>query len=350
MKIFVIGGISVSESAPGFVQNRDLLREALKTLGRDLVTRRHHLLLCSPYDDSADYYVAKGAAEAASEGKDVIVEFHYPASRKVTDAFSHLRKTLVPLQISAVTHPPPADESSKEAWNHAWLLAQLSAMEISNAVIALGGKLTGPMSFLLPLAEAKKKILLPFQFLDGAAAGCFERQRHVLTDRLHKEINALSDPDGIYRAADLLDRIAVDRPVKSSTGREQRFFISYAKARPKEADFVEMLLRRRNLIVFRDDRDLPPGSVVDVEINENIKRADIFIALWCSEYACSPWCFDEMEEALRRKAAGLIAIWLLRVDETRIVPKGARALLFYNVRSREELEGQIIKLLEEYPK
>jgi len=55
-----------------------------------------------------------------------------------------------------------------------------------------------------------------------------------------------------------------------------------------------------------------------------------------------------MEEALRRKAAGLIAIWLLRVDETRIVPKDARPLLFYNVRSREELEGQIIKLLEEY--
>ena len=60
------------------------------------------------------------------------------------------------------------------------------------------------MSFLLPLAEAKKKTLLPFQFLEGAAAGCFERQRHVLADRLHEELNALTDPSGIGRAADLL--------------------------------------------------------------------------------------------------------------------------------------------------
>jgi hypothetical protein len=348
MKIFVIGGVSLSESDTGFLQNRDVLQGAMNTLGRDLVTRGHDLLLCSPFEDSADYYVAKGAAAAASEGKAVIVEFHYPASRKVTDALSHLRKTLAPLQISAVTHPPPADENSKEAWNHAWLLAQLSAMEISNAVIAIGGKSTGPMSFLLPLAEAKKKTILPFQFLEGAAAVCFERQRHVLADQLHEELNALTDPGGIFRAADLLDRVAVDRPVKSLTDREPRFFISYAKARPKEADFVETLLRRRNLNVFRDDRDFLPGSVVDIEIDEYIKRADVFIALWCCEYACSPWCFDELEEALRRKAAGLITIWLFRVDETRIVPKDARELLSYRVRSREELEGQIIKLLEQY--
>jgi len=88
--------------------------------------------------------VAKGAAEAASSGKVVIVEFHYPASRKVTTAVTHLKKALAPLQISAVTHPPPAGESSKEAWNHACPLAQLSAMEASNAVIAIGGTLDGP--------------------------------------------------------------------------------------------------------------------------------------------------------------------------------------------------------------
>src|SRR5438552_16825000 len=194
MRTFVIGGVSLSESEAGFLHNRNVLRGTMKALGQDLITTGHDLLLCSPFKDSADYYVAKGAAEAASKGKGVIAEFHYPASRKVTEALSRLKKTLVPLQVSAVTHPPPADENCKEAWNHAWLLAQLSAMEASNAVIAIGGKLTGAMSFLLPLAEAKKKTLLPFQFLEGAAAACFERQRHVLADRLHEELNALTDP------------------------------------------------------------------------------------------------------------------------------------------------------------
>ena len=44
-----------------------------------------------------------------------------------------------------------------------------------------------------------------------------------------------------------------------------------------------MLLRRRNLNVFRDDRDFLPGAVVNTEIDEHIKRADVFIALWCGE-------------------------------------------------------------------
>jgi hypothetical protein len=259
-----------------------------------------------------------------------------------------LKETLAPLRVVAVTHPPPADENSKEAWSHAWLLAQLSAMEASHAVVAVGGKLSGPMSFLLPLAEARRKVLLPFRFLEGAAAGCFERQRYALADRLHEELNALSDPEGIGRAGDLLDRLAAERTVKPHAGREPKFFISYAKARPKEADFIEMILRRRNLIVFRDDRDFVPGSAVEAEIDNYIEQADVFIALWCNEYACSPWCFDELEEALRRNTAGLITIWLIRVDETRIVPKGARDLLSYPVRSREELEGQVIKLLDQF--
>jgi hypothetical protein len=347
MKIFIIGGVSVLESQAGFPQNRELLGRTMNILGRDLVKRGHDLLLCSPFENSADHEAIRGAAEAAAERKGAFAEFHLPASAKVADALSRLKQRLAPLHVATVTHPPPADENSKEAWNHAWLLAQLSAMEASNAVVAVGGKSSGPMSFLLPLAEARKKVLLPFRFLEGAAAGCFERQRYALADKLDEQINALSEPEGITRAADLLDRLTAERTGASRDGREPKFFISYAKARPKEADFVEMILRRRNLTVFRDDRDFAPGSAVQSEIDNHIEQADVFIALWCNEYACSPWCFDELEEALRRKAAGLITIWLIRVDETRIVPKGARDLLSYPVRSREELEGQIIKLLEQ---
>jgi len=347
MKIFIIGGVPVVESDAGFLQHRELLRRTMKALGRDLVNRGHDLLLCSPFENSADHDVALGAAEASSERKGAIAEFHHPATMRVTEALSRLKKTLAPLHVVSVTHPPPADENSKEAWNYSWLLAQLSAMEASHAVVAIGGKLGGPMSFLMPLAEARKKALLPFRFLEGAAAACFERQRYALADKLKDELNALSNPESVGHAADLLDRLVAERSVASRSGREPKFFVSYAKARPKEADFVEMILRRRNRTVFRDDRDFAPGSPVQAEIENHIEQADVFIALWCNEYACSPWCSDELEEALRRNATGLITIWLIRVDETRIVPKGARNLLSYPVRSREELEGQIIKLLEQ---
>jgi hypothetical protein len=52
----------------------------------------------------------------------------------------------------------------------------------------------------------------------------------------------------------------------------------------------------RQILIFRDPAD------VDVARLRRGCRARI------------PWCFDELEEALRRKAAGLITIWLFRVD------------------------------------
>lgn len=39
-------------------------------------------------------------------------------------------------------------------------------------------------------------------------------------------------------------------------------------------------------------------------------------------------------------------LWIFCPDGTRIVPKRARELIFYLVNSREEIEGQILRLLE----
>jgi hypothetical protein len=88
---------------------------------------------------------------------------------------------------------------SKEAWIHAWLLAQLCAMERRNALIAIGGKLTGPMSLLLRLAETQRKSILPLRFLRGSAAQCFEKQRYQLEDRLDGKLDVLTDPQTIDR-------------------------------------------------------------------------------------------------------------------------------------------------------
>lgn len=50
-----------------------------------------------------------------------------------------------------------------------------------------------------------------------------------------------------------------------------------------------------------------------------------------------------MELALERNSS--INFWIICVDDTRIVPKGARGLLNYRVKNREELEGVLLKLL-----
>ena len=81
-------------------------------------------------------------------------------------------------------------------------------------------------------------------------------------------------------------------------------------------------------------------------ISEAIHQADVVVVAWCREYACSPWCFDEFELALDRHAEGKTALWIFSLDGTRMVPKRARDLIFYNVTTREELEGRVLQLLQ----
>jgi TIR domain len=132
----------------------------------------------------------------------------------------------------------------------------------------------------------------------------------------------------------------------SKPSKPVKFFISYPRSRPWEADFVEMTLRRRNLSVFRDERDFGPGKSIPREISEKIYESDVFVAIYCTEYACSPWCFDELDLALSWQATGGPELWLLLVDEARIVHPAARELTNYPARSRVELEGQILRLIE----
>jgi hypothetical protein len=95
--------------------------------------------------------------------------------------------------------------------------------------------------------------------------------------------------------------------------------------------------------VYRDERDFGAGRSLPGEITESIHRANVFVAIWCREYACSPWCFDELELAIKRGKT----LWLLCVDETRIAPPAARNLISYPARNREELERHILTLLEQ---
>ena len=46
----------------------------------------------------------------------------------------------------------------------------------------------------------------------------------------------------------------------------------------------------------------------------------------------------------RRNGSDLV-IWMLRLDDTRIVPTDLRSQPFYDVRNRAELEGRVLDLL-----
>lgn len=346
MNIFLIGGKTVSSSDPVSGEQAVLLEATMGALGQEIVEKGHTLLVCSPFEGSADMEAVRGAAIARGGRSQPFVHYYIPDNPTIREELEALRSKIPGLCLQEFLSRGPADLENVESRSHAWLLAQLCALDRCHAVIAVGGKPTGPMSLLLPLAESRRKCIVPLRFLGGAAAECFERQRHFIQDRLGGNTHVLGEPAKIAEIVGLLESLVSDGIAPSAGRPAQRFFLSYPKARPEEADIVETTLRRRNFTVFRDERDFGAGHVLAQEIDQYLYQSEVFIALWCKEYACSPWCFDELEIALKLQSEGRLTIWILCLDETRVVPPKARHLVHYTAISRNELEGALIRLLE----
>jgi hypothetical protein len=343
MKLFVIGGATTDRlDSPAGRDQTAVLNDSMERMGRAIGDAGHDLLVCSPFAGSADAAVARGAARTASSAHGSI-EFHFPDAPAVRAEFEVLERALGQRKIVRLPYPLVPGANERDMRN-SWLLAQMAAMERSHAVIALGGKAAGAASLLLAVAESRQKLVLPLAFLDGAAGEYFARRRYSLADVLRDDIGSLSDPKRVEDCVALVERLAAGAP--SAVKKAPSFFLSYARARPSEADFVEITLRRRGFDVFRDIQDFGPGEHLQSEIDDHLRRCDVFVALWSTEYACSPFCFDELTSAAKRKRDhDTPEIWLFCVDATRVVPPEARELISYPSQTRESLEGNLLRLV-----
>lgn len=249
------------------------------------------------------------------------------------------------LRIIKIPSPPPTIQDSKSK-SYSWLLCQLQALESCQIIIAIGEKLDGSANMLLLLAESKRKQIIPLSFLAGAARESFLRRRYELADKFGDNYVFFQDETKIAESIKLGEVSVSNNSTTEKSLNSPNFFISYPRARPGEADYIEALIRRHNFQVFRDESDFGAGYAIPKQIEEAIYAADIFIAVWCAEYACSPWCFDELELALDRCEDGKLKLWIICTDETRIVPVRASNLNYYTVSTRDDIEGRMLKLLE----
>lgn len=314
MKIFLLGGVHDGIAT----QEVEAARASMRALGGILARTGHGVALCSPYPGSIDHDALEGIA---ASGLSCEIEMHYPETRKNQTAVKALERGLG-VKLREVHHPADPDGGPREQ-TYSWLLAQLSALDAADLVVAAGGRLSGSASMLLRLAEARRRPVLPLGHLGGAAAQSLDRLRHELDDQLGELRSWLRHPDPIERLEEAIDQMVGGR-VRRSGEEPTSFFISYSRHRQAEADLVETLLRRRGRTVFRGDQAFDPSAELHDEIENAIRLSDVFVALWSAEYACSPWCHDEMTLALELLGERRIDVWLLTLDETRIVP-GRRA-------------------------
>ena len=333
MKIFFVGGLHEGADRTDLPADAELMASSMRSLGAALAARGHDLVLCSPYPGSIDREIIEGAAASAISSR---LEIHYPDTLENRSAVRNLSRDL-DVNLQPFSHAASADDS-EQGRRYAWLLSQLAALDSAHVVIAAGGNPSGSANMLLHLAEARRKPVLPFGHLGGAAARCLERQRYVLEDCLGDLKNWLQAPTPMARIDDVLHRLT--SPLQAGmapTAGEHSFFISYPRARAAEADLVETLLRRRGRTVLRDDHEFDPSGELQQEIENSIRNSQVFVALWSAEYACSPWCHDELSLALELRQGGKdLAIWLLQLDDTRIVPPGARKLISQPCCTRQE--------------
>jgi|SRR5579862_502831 len=346
MKVFVIGGSTAERGSPEDLAQTQTLHGSMETIGRNLIAAGDDLLVCSPYPDAADTSAVRGAAEALAAREGPVIEFHFPDHEEVKGLLASLVRTIPENRIQRYPQPVSRNEQAQPEWRYAWLLCQIAAMDRSHAVIALGGRLAQSASLLLQVARNRRKLVLPLSFLGGAAAECFDQRRHELEDRLGDDIAALHSAERIGQAVELLDQLAKARPAGLPSPSPPKVFVSYARCRPQDADYVEMALRRRDVSVYRDEQDFGAGRAIQGEITEHIYRASVFIALWCREYACSPWCYDELQLALDRARSGKLEIWMFCLDDTRIVPPAARELVNFPSQTRGDLERHLVNLLD----
>lgn len=348
LKIFVIGGI-VREGPVDAAAQRGILNLSMGSIGRQIAEARHDLMVCSPYEGSADVDALRGwASVAVSEepSRQTSVELHYPDDVDIAANILALQKELGLEGMQMFRHPVSRRSDGSLDRANSWLLAQLAALDRCHVVVAIGGNPGGASNLLLQLATTRRCPVFPLAYLGGGAAIFLERYRYELFARLGDEFGDIQKIEKVDAVLPMIEALAEQSSAKFKQSERPRFFISYARGRPEEADYVEMTLRRRNCDVFRDEHDFEAGKPILSEISEKIFSADIFIALWCKEYACSPWCYDELEQALDRHQSGSLRVVLLSLDQTRIISPRARPLIGYTCYTRVELETRVRAVID----
>ena len=342
MKVFIIGSLDAQHPAK---LQFDLLSQSL---GRQLAQQAVTVIACSPHPNSCDASVLRGIQEVTPNAL-FCLELHYPRTEQNEDAWQKQLAALnTQVRVRKFGHEILA-EVDQAAVSYSWLLSQLRAIEEANYVVLMGGRIGGSSDLLVRLAEAQQKLVLPIPIFDGVGAACFAHRRYQLRDIwgetacdiLEQKITGLQVVELLLQHRN--QQLAA--PLQDHKG-SISFFISYSREQPAEADLVETILRRRNHVVLRDDQHFKPSENIPQAIQDRINQATVFIALWGREYACSPWCYDELSIALHNHLTKGKGLWIFSLDTTRMVHPLARDRVTIPASTRPELAAGLLQLLQ----
>jgi TIR domain len=341
MKILFMGSIPTfqrTETREITDQEQPFAR-ACAQMGYAAAARQHTILISDNHPASADYHVLDGVLKFIGDAPNqkAHVEVNRPEGSELV--FDRLPSNVV---VSYRFHP-----DFEHVW-HGTLLPNLAAVDASDVMITLGGRLT--VRLMGQLAADKERPVLAIPSFGGASTEIYESlkfaYRRLLKDRYH-ELSLLKSPwrDGF--ADKVMDLVKILSHNKSVTA-PHSYFLSYVWEDSEFADHIEVLLHRFRRAINRDESIFAAGVDLSDVVKSFINESDTFIALYNERFHKSTWCPQELEYARNRQAKGLNPkrVVLLMLDDAE-PPIRFSNMLRQAAGDRSERELSIRRLVEE---
>lgn len=371
MNILIVGEVPMDETDSEFPFSKNQLIEVCQALGKALGNANHTYFICSPHEHSADVEFVKGVAlceQANSDSNEPLtIQIHCLGNQEVIDSVNALQAELTRLRGTVDALPVEqrdirlarryhlASSKNDAEWIHfSNFICKQFALDKCDAVLSFGGAEFSATDMLLTYAEELSKPIIPVPVLGGVSARRYALVEEQFKEALGEDIACfqLNTPSDFEQFDAILKRVVhafKKKKKKKSLGfADTHFFISYASEEQGYVDQIEALLRRDKFKVSRDEDGLRAGDDHWAKISEWIEDCDVFIALWSKHYALSSYCADELELGMARHESEDLPIWLLRADETELIPRGIRKMKYENVGNRSEViasvKGYISKL------
>lgn len=315
---------------------------ACEDMGAAAARRGHTVLIADDHQASADKHVVQGIVRYATENPNEKAHIEINRPEGVYElVYDDLPKNVF---VTRTFHT----ELDRSKHGTGTLIPNLAALDASDVLITIGGKLTARL--MGNLAADREKSVLAIPAFGGSSAELYGRLRFLYKSALKEHLEDLAvlqslwAPDSGDRILDLAEALAsndVEAPPHS-------YFVSYTWDESHFADHVEVLLQRNKRAVNRDESIFRAGADLSDVVKSLIQESDTFVGLWSEQFNKSTWCPHELEYALDRNAKGLkpSRVIIVTLDDTEAPIRFTGKLrLAGNDRERRELS--ILRLIKE---
>lgn len=331
MRVLVLGSLPnhvVGGGQPVLASHAPLF-EAGRVLGWALASKGCRAIVGSASPRTIDPYVVQGYVDYCHENPDseAHLELQFPDGENRLPEYRSYDKR--PSNLHVLAFENHADSSSP----HRWIVSHFRALRLADALLTIGG---GVSTRLVGSYAASCQIpVLALNEYGGSSTEIYQLARHTYREA----VPVLGDTPTREAAGQVVSflRSLTD----SGSHRTHSYFISYSWANCSTADTLEVLLRRFDRMIFRDEGRVKIGQRLPDQLAASIEVADTFVALWSERYRDSDWCPSELDYAIASKARSgrPSRIAVVELDDT-LPPLLATSLLRIKADSPHPLEAR----------